>query len=125
MSRLAETFARIRTEGRPGLVTFTTAGNHQYNVRAAMNYVTGSHAFKFGMQDLWGTRHYLYDTNQAQTWTLASGVPTTITEYARPLEDLEHLKDPLVCNHAEAGMIATPRLGDENDHVHNPASRGG
>ena len=27
MSRLAETFARIRTEGRPGLVTFTTAGD--------------------------------------------------------------------------------------------------
>ena len=27
MSRLAGTFARIRTEGRPGLVTFTTAGD--------------------------------------------------------------------------------------------------
>lgn len=27
MSRLAETFARIRTERRPGLVTFTTAGD--------------------------------------------------------------------------------------------------
>ena len=27
MSRLADTFARIRTEGRPGLVTFTTAGD--------------------------------------------------------------------------------------------------
>ena len=27
MSRLAETFARLRTEGRPGLVTYTTAGD--------------------------------------------------------------------------------------------------
>jgi tryptophan synthase alpha chain len=27
VSRLADTFARIRTEGRPGLVTFTTAGD--------------------------------------------------------------------------------------------------
>jgi hypothetical protein len=88
-------------------VTFTTAGNHQYNVRAAMNYVTGSHAFKIGMQDLWGTRHYLYDTNQAQTWTLASGVPTTITEYARPLEDLEHLK-------AELGIYAQDRWTIKN-----------
>ena len=26
--------------------TFTTAGNHQFNMRAAANYVTGSHAFK-------------------------------------------------------------------------------
>jgi len=82
--------------------TFTTAGNHQYNMRVAMNYVTGSHAFKVGVQDLWGTRHYLYDTNQAQTWTLANGVPSSITEYARPLEDLEHLK-------AELGIYAQDR----------------
>src|SRR5881227_2984202 len=27
MSRIAETFARLRTEGRPGLVTYTTAGD--------------------------------------------------------------------------------------------------
>lgn len=27
MSRLADTFARLRTEGRPGLVTYTTAGD--------------------------------------------------------------------------------------------------
>ena len=53
-------------------------------------------------QDLWGTRHYLYDTNQAQTWTLSNGVPSSITEYARPLEDLEHLK-------AELGIYAQDR----------------
>ena len=51
---------------------FTTAGNHQYNMRAAANYVTGSHAFKVGMQDMWGTRHYRYDTNQAQAWTFSA-----------------------------------------------------
>src|SRR5436305_5985525 len=27
MSRIAETFARLRAEGRPGLVTYTTAGD--------------------------------------------------------------------------------------------------
>src|SRR4051812_20979728 len=27
MSRIAETFARLRREGRPGLVTYTTAGD--------------------------------------------------------------------------------------------------
>src|SRR3954463_15940263 len=27
MSRIAETFARLREEGRPGLVTYTTAGD--------------------------------------------------------------------------------------------------
>jgi hypothetical protein len=74
---------------------FTTAYNHQYNMRAAVNYVTGSHAFKFGMTDMWGTRQYTYDTNQAQAWSFNRGIPTTITQYARPLIDLEHLKAAL------------------------------
>ena len=74
---------------------FTTAANHQYNMRFAANYVTGSHAFKVGMQDMWGTRNYRYDTNQSQAWTFLRGIPTTITEYARPLIDTEHLKSAL------------------------------
>jgi carboxypeptidase family protein/TonB-dependent receptor-like protein len=74
---------------------FTTAANHQYNVRFAANYVTGSHAFKFGMTDMWGTRNYRYDTNQSQAWAFNRGIPTTITEYARPLIDTEHLKSAL------------------------------
>jgi hypothetical protein len=74
---------------------FTTAANHQYNMRAAVNYVTGSHAFKFGMQDMWGTRNYRYDTNQSMAWSFTRGIPTQITEYARPLIDLEHLKSAL------------------------------
>jgi Carboxypeptidase regulatory-like domain/TonB-dependent Receptor Plug Domain len=74
---------------------FTTAGNHQYNMRAAVNYVTGSHAFKVGMQDMWGTRNYQYDVNQAQGWYLRNGIPTTVNEYARPLYDKEHLKAAL------------------------------
>ncbi|MBI3494284.1 MAG: TonB-dependent receptor [Acidobacteria bacterium] len=74
---------------------FTTAANHQYNMRFAANYVTGSHAFKVGMQDMWGTRNYRYDTNQSQAWTFNRGIPTTITEYARPLIDNEHLKSAL------------------------------
>lgn len=74
---------------------FTTAYNHQYNMRAAVNYVTGTHSFKFGMADMWGTRQYTYNTNQAQAWTFNRGIPTTITQYARPLIDLEHLKSAL------------------------------
>jgi len=74
---------------------FTTAGNHQYNMRAAVNYVTGSHAFKLGMADMWGTRQYQYDVNQAQAWTFSNGIPSSIGEYARPLYDLEHLRAAL------------------------------
>jgi len=74
---------------------FTTAANHQYNMRFAANYVTGSHAFKVGMQDMWGTRNYRYDTNQSQAWSFLRGIPTSITQYARPLIDAERLKAAL------------------------------
>jgi hypothetical protein len=74
---------------------FVKAGNHQYNMRLAANYVTGSHAFKFGMTDMWGTRNYQYDVNQAQAWTFFNGIPLSIGEYARPLYDSEHLKAAL------------------------------
>ncbi len=74
---------------------FTFAGNHQYNARFAANYVTGSHAFKVGVTDMWGTRNYEYDTNQAYTESFNKGIPTTITEYARPLIDTEHLNAAL------------------------------
>jgi carboxypeptidase family protein len=89
-----------KTESSLGIVygagnVFTTAANHQYNARFAANYVTGSHAFKVGVQDMWGRRNYRYDTNQSQAWTLLRGIPTTITEYARPLIDTEHLKSAL------------------------------
>jgi hypothetical protein len=89
-----------KTESSLGILygaanVFTTAGNHQYNMRFATNYVTGSHAFKFGMTDMWGTRNYRYDTNQSQAWTFLRGIPTTITEYARPLIDTEHLNSAL------------------------------
>ena len=74
---------------------FTTAYNHQFNIRAAANYVTGSHSFKLGMQNMWGTRQYTYETNQAQAWAFTRGIPTSITQYARPLIDLEKLKSAL------------------------------
>jgi len=74
---------------------FVAAGNHQYNLRAAVNYVTGSHAFKFGLTDLFGTRAYQYDVNQAQAWTFSNGIPTSISQYARPLYDKEHLNAAL------------------------------
>ena len=89
-----------KTESSLGILygaanVFTTAANHQYNMRFAANYVTGSHAFRVGLTDMWGTRNYRYETNQSQAWTLLRGVPTTITEYARPLIDTEHLKSAL------------------------------
>src|SRR5262245_55379971 len=72
--------------------TSSNAFNHQYNVRFAVNYVTGSHAFKVGLQEMWGTRNYRFESNGAQLWTFLRGAPSSITQYARPLEDLQKLQ---------------------------------
>ena len=77
------------------LLTNVRAFNHQFNMRFAANYVTGSHAIKVGMQEMWGTRNFSYDTNQAQRWVFNNGSPVSITQYARPLVDLEKLKSAL------------------------------
>ena len=71
------------------------AFNHQYNMRFAANYVTGSHAFKVGLTDMWGTRNFSYYTNREQFWIYFNGAPLQITEYARPLEDRQHLRAAL------------------------------
>ena len=56
------------------------AYNHQYNMRFAANYVTGSHAFKFGFQDMWGTRNFSYSQNNSQYWVFFNGAP--LSHYA-------------------------------------------
>ena len=68
------------------------AFNHQYNMRFATNYVTGSHAFKFGMQDMWGTRNFSYQQNNSQYQVFFNGAPLSIVQNAYPLTDLQHLK---------------------------------
>ena len=65
------------------------AFNHQYNMRFAANYVTGSHAFKFGMQDMWGTRNFTYEQNNSQFWFLLNGAPLSNFQYAHPYSDLQ------------------------------------
>ena len=76
-------------------LTNVRAFSHQYNWRFAANYVTGSHAFKLGMQNMWGTRNFTYNTNRAQQWIFFNGAPVSITQFARPLEDLEKLNAAL------------------------------
>ena len=71
------------------------AYNHQYNMRFSLNYVTGTHAFKVGMQDMWGTRHYTASGTQAQFWDFNMGMPARVNQYARPLEDLQKLRAAL------------------------------
>lgn len=77
------------------LLTAQRADSDQYNMRFAVNYVTGTHAFKVGMQNMWGTRNFRYTTNGSQRWSFFNGAPLSIAQYARPLEDLQKLRTAL------------------------------
>jgi hypothetical protein len=57
---------------------------HNINQRAAMSYVTGSHAIKVGLQLQQGIQDDPTSINQSITYTFRSGVPISLTEYASP-----------------------------------------
>ena len=57
----------------------------QYNGKGAVSYVTGSHAFKTGVQMLHGVQYYpnVY-VNQDLSYQFRSGVPVSLTQWASP-----------------------------------------
>ncbi len=63
-------------------------GQHKSNpitARAAVNYVTGSHAFKVGFSNLWGRRDTTQEIPQSVSYrvsTATNGTANQITEYA-------------------------------------------
>jgi hypothetical protein len=63
-------------------------GQHKSNpitARIALNYVTGSHAFKVGFSNLWGRRDTTQEVPQAVSYrvtTATNGTANQITEYA-------------------------------------------
>jgi hypothetical protein len=67
----------------------------QSNQKFAMSYVTGSHAFKVGMQVMEGWRHFYQEPNGSMDYTFSSGRPLSITQWATPLLDDERLKASL------------------------------
>jgi hypothetical protein len=58
--------------------------NNQSNYRAAVSYVTGRHAFKFGLtlQHMW--RVTGADHNNSVNYTFNTGAPTELTQFAEP-----------------------------------------
>ncbi len=62
-----------------------------YNVRAAMSYVTGSHALKFGFTRFFGHRVSFSNINGNIQYTLLNGVPRSITENVTPFQRRENL----------------------------------
>jgi hypothetical protein len=64
----------------------------RYHERFSVSYVTGSHAFKVGVETQ--QHHAARETvvNQDQTWTFLNQVPTTITQRATPYLEVTKTK---------------------------------
>ena len=90
------------------------AYNHQYNVRGAANYVTGSHAFKVGMQHMWGTRNFTYTTTQTSSGSSSTARPCADYAVRAPARGLPEVEDGAraVC------------AGPLDDSEHHAQSRG-
>jgi hypothetical protein len=69
--------------------------HRQRNIRFSASYVTGSHAFKVGLQDMWGHRNWIADTPGEIQLRLLNNLPSAIQEFARPLPDYEALRAKL------------------------------
>jgi hypothetical protein len=71
-----------------GLINVEPYGNS--NSRAiryisTLSYVTGNHAAKFGFRLMRGQEWFLWEINGARGYTLRSGVPQSITQWATPI----------------------------------------
>jgi hypothetical protein len=57
-----------------------------YRFASSASYITGSHAFKTGFQLHKGFERFIQGPNGARTYTLRNGLPSSITQYANPIE---------------------------------------
>jgi hypothetical protein len=64
----------------------------QSNQKFAVSYVTGSHAFRVGLQVMEGWRHFYQEPNGSLDYTFFNGAPLSLTQWATPLVDDERLK---------------------------------
>jgi hypothetical protein len=72
--------------------TYVTQKNLQFNTKAYVSYVTGSHAFKVGMQMQTGYRRQDTWTNNDISFQLLGGVPANIVQYTTPYTTEDHVK---------------------------------
>jgi hypothetical protein len=90
----------IYRSGGTGVLPFQTTGTKNWQAAAAMSYVTGSHALKFGFSDLWIQRHSVVQGNAFDvTYRFNNAIPNQITEIAAPYSHDEDQK-------AELGIYA-------------------
>ena len=62
--------------------------NNQSNYRAAVSYVTGTHAAKVGLTLMQQWRVVGNDRNNGVNYTFFNGVPSRLTQFAEPIDVL-------------------------------------
>jgi hypothetical protein len=73
--------------------------HRQYNGKANVSYVTGSHSLKVGGQWMWGYRHHITYVNNNVTLNVLNGMPQSLTENATPLDATDRVR-------ADVGLFA-------------------
>jgi len=67
-----------------------------WELRGSVTYVTGAHAFKFGVGNSWGRQYLLErDIDSATSYRFNNGVPNLITMRASPVSRYDDLKSEL------------------------------
>jgi len=74
------------------MTTYLDQKNLQTNTKAYVSYVTGSHAFKVGLQTQSGYRRQRTWANNNMSFQLLRGAPVTLVEYTTPYVTEEHVK---------------------------------
>jgi hypothetical protein len=84
----------LRYRGRANANDTSIAANdiitsNTSELRASLSYVTGAHALKLGVSNLWGNQvYYSYDTSTPYNFRFLNGVPNQITERQNQYEGL-------------------------------------
>jgi len=74
----------LHVRGSPSILN--QSENDQYNARASMSYVTGSHHYKVGFSIFeGGPNNTTTRTDGGLTYTFRSGVPISLTEFVSPI----------------------------------------
>ena len=92
-----------RGAGQTGLGPFIRVKGYIASAQASLSYITGTHAFKVGFLDTWGTRDESYENIPASVrYRFNNGVPNQITQVATPYGFVSNLG-------AELGVYAQDR----------------
>jgi hypothetical protein len=105
----------------PGGLPFSTQATVLPNVAFAASYVTGTHAFKVGVTDLWESLNVVNNDNPFNlSYRLNNGIPNQLTQRIAPYTQTANVKADIGLYAQDKWTIGqlTLNLGVRYDHYH-------